>query len=648
MPHSLILGTAGHIDHGKTALVRALTGVDCDRLPEEKARGITIDIGFASLNIGDFEIGVVDVPGHERFIKNMLAGATGIDLALLVIAADDSVMPQTREHFDILKLLDLKSGLIALTKCDLVDETTRGVTELEIRELVTGSFLADSPIVATSAATGHGIAELRAALQAACDASAAVGDRVVDLPFRLPIDRAFVLQGHGTVVTGTVVSGVLRTGDELDWLPAGRRVRVRGLQHHGQPVDEVRRGMRAAVNLAGVDYTEVARGQELGAPGYLIPTRTLTVQITVPSSAPRPLKHRLPVRLHLGTAEVMGAVALLEGDVLRPGETAFGQLFLDDPITAVWGQPFVLRESSAATTLGGGRVLQPVGRKVRRRDADALTRLRALANGAHPDERVAAVAWARGVGGFAEGDLMREAGIAPHAVLSSIANLTAAKRLVAVTAGTRQLMLHANSVSEIEDRILSVLARLHAAQPLVTGHERSRVQALLDYLGDDALVGAIVDRLLRHRKIVGDGRRIAHADFTPKLSANQRKLKDRIVAAHADAPFQPPEPASFAGAAGGNAAGLKDIFDVAVAEGLLVRVTESIFLHFEAEAEFRRRVLARLAVGGPGLTVADIRDMLGTTRKYAVPLCEYLDRVGVTRRHGDFRFAAQEPAPTGE
>src|SRR5690242_11098324 len=302
MPRDLILGTAGHIDHGKTALVKALTGIDTDRLPEEKARGITIDIGFARLDLGDYQLGVVDVPGHERFVKNMLAGATGIDLALLVVAADDSVMPQTREHLDILRLLGLRHGVIALTKCDLVDATMREVVAMEVRELVRDSFLADAPLVPTSANTGDGIAELKAAIAAA---ARRVEERAGSEWFRLAIDRSFVVQGHGTVVTGSVTSGSVRVGDELEWQPRGERVRVRALHNHDRPVEEVHRGMRAAINLAGVAHEDVIRGQELAAPGYLKPARTLTVHLRASADARRPLKHRTPVRLHLGTAELL-------------------------------------------------------------------------------------------------------------------------------------------------------------------------------------------------------------------------------------------------------------------------------------------------------------------------------------------------------
>src|SRR5437660_2400641 len=323
MPRDLILGTAGHIDHGKTSLQKALTGIDCDRLPEEKRRGITIDIGFATLDLGDYRLGIVDVPGHERFIKNMLAGATGIDLAVLVVAADDSVMPQTREHLEILQLLGLRHGVISLTKADLVDETTREVVELEIRELVHGTFLENAPLIPTSAHTGQGIEELKEAIREACEK---VEERTGRQWFRLAIDRSFVVQGHGTVVTGSVTSGGVRVGDELEWQPRGERVRVRSLQNHDRPVEEVHRGQRAALNLAGVHHEDVIRGQEVATPGYLVPSRVVTVRLHSLPDAKRPIKHRSPVRFHLGTAEIMGTVSLLDCDAVEPGQWGLAQI----------------------------------------------------------------------------------------------------------------------------------------------------------------------------------------------------------------------------------------------------------------------------------------------------------------------------------
>jgi selenocysteine-specific elongation factor len=644
MPRDLILGTAGHIDHGKTSLVKVLTGIDCDRLPEEKRRGITIDIGFATLDLGDYRLGIVDVPGHERFIKNMLAGATGIDLAVLVVAADDSVMPQTREHLEILRLLGLGQGVIALTKCDLVDETTREVVELEVRELVQGSFLESAPIIRTSAQSGEGMPELKAAIADACRH---VEQRSGTEWFRMAIDRSFIVQGHGTVVTGSVTSGSARVGDELEWQPRGERVRVRSLENHDRPVEEVHRGQRAAVNLAGVHHEDVIRGQELATPGYLVPARTVTVRLHCLADARRPIKHRAPVRFHLGTAEIMGTVSLLDCDAVEPGRWGLAQVFLEEPATATWGQPFVVRGPSATQTLGGGQVLQPVARKVRRRHLEMLERIERLWSG-NPEERALTVAWFGGFSGFTPADLVRGANVGPDRAQELIARLTARGELAEVGTGqARRLLLHTDMLKELDERILGVLARLHGQFPLMSSHDRQKVQSQLDYIGDDALVHTAVDRLIGRKQLVGDLRRIARADHKPKLSGNQRKLKDKLVAAHQAARFQPPEPASFAAQAGGNAASLADLFELCVAEGELVRIADDIYLHADADAEMRRLITEKLAQG-PGLTVAEIRDLLGTTRKFAVPLCEYLDRVGVTRREGDLRLAPAGPVAASD
>jgi selenocysteine-specific elongation factor len=640
MSRDLILGTAGHIDHGKTSLVRTLTGIDCDRLPEEKARGITIDIGFANLDLGEYRLGIVDVPGHERFVKNMLAGATGIDLALLVVAADDSVMPQTREHLEILRLLGLKNGIIALTKTDLVDDTTREVVELEVRELVQGTFLQDAPLIATSAQTGKGIEELRLALRAECEK---VAVRQSGEWFRLPIDRSFVLQGHGTVVTGSVTSGAVKVGDELEWHKGDgtkEMVRVRSLNNHGKPVEEIHRGQRGAINLAGVPHEAVRRGQELATPGYLVPSKVLTVRLHALANTKRPIKHRLPARLHIGTAEAMASVSILDNDQVDPGKWAIAQLFLTEPVTAVWGQPFVLRDSSAEHTLGGGQVLQPCGVKLRRRHLESLERVERLWS-EDGSVRVEMAAWFAGFHGLQPGDLVRDGGVTINQEDSLVSSLVSAGKLVALSLPpNRQLLMHADRIRELEENVIRMVGLLHEQNPLMTNHDRSKVIAQLDYVGDEALLQGVTERLLKSKRLVGDSKRVANADFKPRLSINQRKLKDKIVEEHKKALFQPPEPSSFANQAGSNAAALKDIFEVACAEGLLVRVTDELFLHSDGEREMRSRVANRLTCA-TGATVAEIRDLLGTTRKYAVPLCEYLDRVGVTRREGDLRVLAE-------
>ena len=329
MAIDLILGTAGHIDHGKTALVRALTGTDTDRLPEEKRRGITIELGFASLDLGqDFRLGIVDVPGHEKFVRQMLAGATGMDMAMLVVAADDSVKPQTREHVEVLRMLDLHAGVIVLTKCDLADEDWTDLVEAEVRELVADSFLESVPIIRTSAVTGQGVDELREALvQAAETASSRIDDATLQAPFRLPIDRTFTMAGHGTVVTGSVVSGQANLGDELTIQPGNVAVRIRGIQNHDEAVQSVQRGQRAAINVAGIHHDEIHRGHELTAIGHLEESQLITVRLHVLDTAPRAIKNRSHIRVHVGTAEILATVALLNKKEVEPSESALAQLF---------------------------------------------------------------------------------------------------------------------------------------------------------------------------------------------------------------------------------------------------------------------------------------------------------------------------------
>jgi selenocysteine-specific elongation factor len=493
---------------------------------------------------------------------------------------------------------------------------------------------------------------LKAAIAATCEQAAGSGQQaaagrpaetpppangyLLSAPFRLPIDRSFIVQGHGTVVTGSVVAGSVRVGDEVEWLPSGKTVRVRSLQNHDKPVEEVHRGMRAAINLAGVEHKDVVRGQELASPGYLKPSRVVTVRLHCLREMKRPIKHRASVRFHAGTAEIMGTVSLLDCDTIEPGGWGLAQMFLEGPATTTWGQAFVLRGASATLTIGGGQVLQPVAKKIRRRHLEILERVEKLWTG-DAKERGLTVAWFGGYAGFTQADLVRGANLAPAEALAVIQQLRDEHKLVTLTlqAG-RQLILHADVISELDERILAELAKLHEEFPLMTSHDRQKVQAHLDYVGDDALIHAEVERLLKAKKLVGDLRRIARADFKPKLSAPLRKLKDKVVEAFAAAGFQPPEPGSFANQAGGNAASLKDLFDVCVAEGFLVHIDGDIFLHADVEADMRRKVQTRLSAG-PGATVAEIRDLLGTTRKYAIPLCEFLDRTGVTRRDGDLR-----------
>jgi selenocysteine-specific elongation factor len=482
MTNDLILGTAGHIDHGKTSLIKALTGVDTDRLPEEKLRGITIDLGFAQLALGGYRLGIVDVPGHERFVRNMLAGATGIDLALLVVAADDSVKPQTREHLEILRLLDLDEGVIALTKCDLPEADWLDLVEDEVRDLVCGTFLESVPIVRTSVITGKGLDELRAALSAAAERAAdAPRRRRLTAPFRMAIDRTFTIAGHGTVVTGSVASGQARTGDELTLEPSGVQVRVRGLQNHETPADEVHRGQRAAINLAGVHHAEIHRGQELASPGYLRPSKLITVQLNLIKSAERPLKHRSLVRCHVGTTELTASVALLDRDRLQAGETALAQLFLSEPAATTWGQPLVVRSESPVMTIGGGRVLDPDAPKLARNHPETLARLADLAS-PEPLDRASAALYFFALNEWQPRDLVRAAGIDDPQ--TAVAELTSRGELQELSLSpSRKLLVHRLHLADLFTRIEALLEKEHDEFPLRAMLDRSRLANRIGYLG---------------------------------------------------------------------------------------------------------------------------------------------------------------------
>ena len=638
MKHDLILGTAGHIDHGKTALVKALTGVDTDRLSEEKRRGITIELGFAELVLGDYLLGIVDVPGHERFVRNMLAGATGIDLALLVVAADDSVKPQTREHLEILKFLELDAGVIALTKCDLPDPEWIDLVEQEVRELVAETFLAEAPLVRTSVVTGAGLDELRAALgEAAARAAASPRQSRRAGPFRMPIDRTFTVAGHGTVVTGSVSSGCVRVGDELVIEPGGMAVRVRSLQNHARAVDEVHRGQRAAINLAGVHHEQLHRGHELASPGYLSPSRRLTVRIALLPAASRPLKHRSRVRLHVGTVESMAAVLLLEGGELVPGQEGFAQLLLAEPAATTWNQPFVLRSESPITTVGGGHVLDPDALPLRRNAADRIPQLASLSSG-DGLERASAAALLLGWRGWQPGDLVRTAGVTEVAEVYRPLIERGDVVELPLSPG-KVLRVHRTLLEETATRGELLLKRMHEQEPLRTHLDASRLVARLAHRGDRTVAEAVLQWMAREGRVRMDPRGVALPGQGPKLSRGEQQRLSEILEIYRAAEFQPPTVAEVKSQATRNQAAVPQLVELAVAQGELVKISPDIYLHADVERRMRQVLSDRMA-GGNGLTVSQIRETLSTTRKYAVPLCEYLDHIGFTERRGDLRPTA--------
>ncbi len=644
MTTDLILGTAGHIDHGKTSLIRVLTGVDTDRLPEEKKRGITIDLGFAELCVGAYRLGIVDVPGHERFVRNMLAGATGMDIALLVVAADDSIKPQTLEHLDILRLLDLRCGVIAITKCDLAEPDWLELVEEEIRDLVAGSFLERAPIVRTSAASGDGIESLRRELeQAARQATQTRPRDTQSAPFRMAIDRAFTITGHGTVVTGSVSSGSVKLGDELAIEPGGLSVRVRGLQNHDRTTTQVHRGQRAAINLAGIHHERIDRGQELATPGHLCPSRLLTARLRAVDSLARPIKNRSRVRMHVGTAEILATVVLLDTDQVVAGQPALCQLFLASAAVTTWNQPFVLRSESPVQTVGGGQVLVPESDRLARHDADVLQKLVDLKSD-QPLVRASAALYFAGLRNWQPEDLARTAGV--EETSSVAAEMRDQGVLVeAALSPTRTLSFHRECLQQLCQRIATTLEKLHHRNPLQIAIDRNQIRQGFDYL-DASVIELALSTMRQSGQVRMTPQGIALTGHGPKLSQNEHRLLAKLVEDYRAAGIETPTVKEVQQQATKNQNSVPQLIALATANGDLVRITDDYYVHRDVDHQCQATLKALLTEGN-GLTVSQIREILNTSRKYAVPYCEHLDRIGFTRRQGDLRVLGS-PAATYE
>jgi selenocysteine-specific elongation factor len=635
MTIDLILGTAGHIDHGKTSLVRALTGVETDRLPEEQKRGITIDLGFAELELPPYRLGIVDVPGHERFVRNMLSGATGIDVAMLVVAADDSVKPQTREHFEILRLLGLPAGVIALTKIDLVDPDWLPLVVEDIQELVAGSFLEGAPIIPTSASTREGLSELCAAIQEAAKTAAAVRQQLSAAPFRLAIDRHFSATGHGTIVTGSVGSGCAAAGDQLVIEPGNISVRIRGLQNHDRQVEQVTRGQRAAMNLAGVKAQDLGRGQELAAEGHLKPTKTLTVRLDALRENKRPIKNRQRVRVHIGSGEHLANLLLMEDTTLEAGQSALAQLLLADPAVAIWRQPFVIRSESPVTTIGGGVVLSPDASRIRKPDSLDLEMLRDME--VDSSERRAEVsAFLAGWDGWDPASLNRNAGIVDH---DSAANqLRESGKIVTIqVTNARDLLVHVGVLDRLGEQICQTLARQHDREPLALGFDTAALQQKYSFV-ERPLFNTVIGRLVDAGRVRRFGtQRVGLSDRGPRLSNNERKVHEQLIQCLRDSGVEAPFLPELQERVTKNRNSVPSLLQIAVAQGDVVAVNDNYFLHAEVDRELQQLLREEAQEHPEGMTLSQIRNIIGTSRKYALPYGEYLDRIGVTIRDNDVR-----------
>ena len=638
---SIIVGTAGHIDHGKSALVRALTGKDPDRLPEEKKRGITIDLGFADLELGDVRIGFVDVPGHERFVKNMLAGAHGIDVVALVIAADEGVMPQTREHFDICRLLDVRKGLVVITKTDLVDDELLPLVRAEAEELAAGSFLEAAPIVNVSARTGKGLDELRAALrQIALEAPV----RSAEMIARLPVDRAFTMKGFGAVVTGTLVSGEIAEGDELELLPTGLVVRARGVQVHGKPVQRATAGQRTAVNLGGVDVAAIQRGMVLAPIRRLRPTQVIDVHLEVLRSAPRALRSRTRVRVHIGAAEVLGRLRVLdEAGAIEPGSGGFAQLRLESPVMALPEERFIIRSYSPSTTIAGGRILDSFAVKHRGKDLSPVReRLQTLME-ADRAARFAAYVQAASDHGLRLADIAARTGWNDE-ILKQAASEARARGTIEEAGG---VFITAEAFDHLCRVTVEEVMAHHQREPLSRGLARETLRERLFEHAAPEVFRAVIAHLEREGKVVAEKEIIRAREHSLELAGADAQLSERLAEVYERARLEAPsidEAMERARVSSPQRAHARKLMQLLIDGGVLIRVQGDLFFHRKSLEYLKLKLNEYGAKHEPerAIDVAAFKDLAGVSRKYAIPLLEHLDRERVTQRQGDRRIILRQ------
>jgi len=639
----IVVGTAGHIDHGKSRLVLALTGTDPDRLPEEKARGMTIDLGFAHTRIDDCDVWFVDVPGHERFIRNMVTGATGVDVALLVVAADDSVMPQTREHAEVLSLLGVDRCVVALSKMDLVDDEWADAVEEEVSELLSSLRMEAIRFMRTSAETGRGVEELRAVLGELARQHNGVRGGDYDW-FRLPIDRAFNVAGRGTVVTGSVTHGAVKTGDELELWPEGRRVRVRDLQTHHEGAEAAAGRMRLAVNLAGVSLSEVGRGCELATPGYLEATRRMDVWVASLRMPGKVLRRNIRLRLHIATSEVLAELRLHESPTALSVREQFGQLRLAAPIVATWGQRFILRDESGSRTLGGGRVLRPMARPWSGKRPAYVEGLRALLDGS-AKQRLEEVIRANEWQPCSDARLATRAGLNKvERVAARCQQLGAESRIETLTVASLPVHIHSSHLLAMAANASERLAAYLAANPRLPGVPRGEWPAWMPRACPPKLRPVLAEWLIDNKQVALADNHVVPRGHAGTIAPVDQQLLQTLLDEFEAAGFQPPTVKTLTCVTPRNEKRVRELIDLAAARGQLVRIAEDVWLHQRCWNDLLEKVGAAIRERG-AVTVADMRTLLNSSRKYVVPIAEYLDSVGITRRVGDRRVLGPKAPP---
>jgi selenocysteine-specific elongation factor len=611
-----VLGTAGHIDHGKSLLVQALTGIDPDRLREEKERGMTIELGFAWLRLpSGREVGIVDVPGHERFVKNMLAGVGGIDLALLIVAANEGVMPQTREHLAILDLLEVRQGIAVITKKDLVDDEILALVRLELEEVLADTSLAGSPVLPVSALTGDGLPELMRRIDELLDVAQPKQD--LGRP-RLSADRIFTMSGSGTVITGTLIDGALSVGQEVEILPSGLKSRLRGLQTHKSRIDKASPGSRVAANLVGINKSQLVRGDVVTVPGWLRPSKMLTVKLRLIAYLRRPLRHSATVSFHTGAAESMAKVRLLEGDELRPGDSTWAQLTLDRPVAVVRGDHYIIR--SPMETLGGGVIVEASARRLRRLRPEVIQNLGAREEGS-AEEKIAALLEARQPRELPA--LVRESGIPAEEIGMLLESLIRQGKIVAVGKGDQRLLFTAGGWKALAGKAVKALEEYHRKFPTRPGMPRLELSNWLK-LGNHA--PAALESLAERGIIITESGQMRLPSHAVKLTPAQQAKVNNFLESLAENPYAPPS----------DAIPEADLLAMLVGEGKVVKISDSVVFAASVYDEMVARITAEIKTVGK-ISLAGVRDMFGTSRKYAQALLEHLDGERVTRRVGDDR-----------
>jgi selenocysteine-specific elongation factor len=636
----IILGTAGHIDHGKTSLIKALTGINTDRLKEEQLRGITIELGFAHLELpSGLRMGIVDVPGHEKFVKNMVAGATGIDMVALVIAADEGIMPQTREHMEICSLLGIRHGVVVLTKIDMVDEEWLALVEEEVGEYIRGTFLEEAPVVPVSAVTGDGLADFVKALDRI---SENIPARTSSGLFRLPVDRVFSMKGFGTVITGTLASGKVAVGDRVMLYPSGDVSKVRGLQVHNESVPLAEAGMRTAINFQGLDRATVERGDVVASPDALMPSYMVDVVLNYLSSNSRPLKNRGRVRFHTGTGEIMGVVVLLDREELAPGDRAIAQMRLDTPVTLVKDDRYVLRSYSPTRTIGGGWVLNPIAPKHKRNRPELNSRLESLAQ-ADPEQCVLYHIEEAGFRACSFNELLVMANVPEKQLDRMLQTLMSQKEIIQIDKEKKRY-IHQRAFASLQKAVADKLAVYHQKHPLKTGMSKEELKSKLPASVDTKLFTLTMLQMVKSAIIAQDEDLVRKSDHRVALGVDQRALRESILSTYEKEGLSPPYFKDLCQQLNTPEDQARQVLSLLVNEGLMVKIKEDLYYHHLPLAQVKQKLVDFLNANEE-LSTPQFKEMTGLSRKYLIPLIEHFDAIQLTIRIGDLRKLRKRTGP---